>query len=63
MLAMMSSILMWHLLSARRPRQAVLYKESDQSYIFTESNHPASKQVAIVPKSKVLYINELSEDG
>ena len=37
-------------------------KETGESYIFQTSKHPAARQVAVVPKSSVLYINELPED-
>ena len=37
-------------------------KETQESYIFLATKHPASKQIAIVPKSQVLYVNKLSEE-
>ena len=42
--------------------EAGFIKETAESYVFLANNHPASKQVAIVPKSLVLYIDELGED-
>ena len=36
-------------------------KETADSYIFQASKHPSARPVAIVPKSRVLYIDELGE--